>query len=110
MHDTTERIRRVELLAKELEHKKENKLLAGLSALCLVLSLFLVSASRSIMGSVHGNAQGAYGAMLLYEDAGGYVLVGVISFMAAVVITILCIRGKKKNEKRKEKLIGEEQN
>ena len=30
--------------------------------------------------------------MLLREDAGGYVLVAVVSFAAAVVITALCFR------------------
>ena len=30
--------------------------------------------------------------ILLHEGAGGYVLVGVISFSTAVMITVLCIR------------------
>ncbi|CUP62496.1 Bacterial Ig-like domain (group 2) [Blautia obeum] len=34
---------------------------------------------------------GMYGTILLHEDAGGYVLVAVISFTVAVVITALCI-------------------
>ena len=33
-----------------------------------------------------------FGAMLLRQDAGGYVLVAVVSFAAAAVITALCIR------------------
>ena len=37
-------------------------------------------------------AWGSFGAMLLREDAGGYVLVAVVSFAAAVAITALCIR------------------
>ena len=41
---------------------------------------------------------GQTGSSLLYEGVGGYVLVAVISFMAAVVITVLCMRwNKKKN-------------
>ena len=35
---------------------------------------------------------GMYGTILLYGDAGGYVLVAVASFILAVVITTLCIR------------------
>lgn len=30
--------------------------------------------------------------MLLREDAGGYVLVGVAAFVAAVVLTVVCMR------------------
>jgi hypothetical protein len=36
---------------------------------------------------------------LLGEDAGGYVLVGVISFVAAVCITVCCLKARNKEEK-----------
>ena len=46
-------------------------------------------------------AQGGFGAMLLREDAGGYVLVAVVSFAAAAAITALCIRLRnRKNQKK----------
>lgn len=41
---------------------------------------------------------GMYGAILLHEGAGGYVLVAVISFTMAVVITVLCIKFGKKGQ------------
>ena len=37
------------------------------------------------------------GAMLLYEDAGGYVLVGVAAFTAAVLMTVACMRIKRRS-------------
>ncbi len=40
--------------------------------------------------------------MLLREDAGGYVLVAVVSFAAAVVITALCFRLRSKENRRKD--------
>ena len=43
-----------------------------------------------------------YGAILLHEDAGGYVLVAVISFTVAVVITALCIKFRKKGQKSQD--------
>ena len=43
---------------------------------------------------------GTGGAMLLYQDAGGYVLVGVASFTAAVVITALCMKYRNREKKR----------
>ena len=46
-------------------------------------------------------AEGSFGAMLLREDAGGYVLVGVVSFAAAAVITALCFRLRNRENRRK---------
>ena len=47
-------------------------------------------------------AWGVFGAMLLREDAGGYVLVGVAAFAAAVVLTVVCMRMHER-EKQKQK-------
>ncbi len=100
MYNTTERIRRVKLLIRELQHKRETILIGGLSALCLVLSFSLVGVIRSMRGSVQGKAKGAYGALLLHEDSVGYVLVGVIAFAVATVITVVCIRYREKSKKK----------
>ena len=47
-------------------------------------------------------AWGSFGAMLLREDAGGYVLVAVISFAAAAAITALCIRLRNRENQKKD--------
>lgn len=100
MHDTAERIRRVQQRAGALRRKKENRFLGGLSSLCAVLAFFLVGAVGAMTGGGHcGTVPSLYGAMLLYEDAGGYVLAAVLAFTAAVVITVLCIRYRTKSEK-----------
>ena len=44
---------------------------------------------------------GVFGAMLLRQDAGGYVLVGVVSFTAAAVITALCFRLRIRENRKK---------
>ena len=44
--------------------------------------------------------QGIFGAMLLREDAGSYVLVGVVCFTLATVITALCFRLRNKAEEK----------
>ena len=46
-------------------------------------------------------AWGVFGAMLLREDAGGYVLVGVVSFAAAAAITALCFRLRNRESQKK---------
>lgn len=40
--------------------------------------------------------------MLLREDAGGYVLVAIVSFAAAVVITVLCFRLRIRENQKKD--------
>ncbi len=102
MHDTAERIRRVRLRAEELHRKRESRFLGGLGSLCMVLTFSLIGAIGALTGGGRGGmVPGLYGAMLLYEGAGGYVVVAVLSFAAAVVITVLCIRSREKIKRNK---------
>lgn len=101
MHDTAERVKRVKLRISERRHKQDNQLIVGLFTLCSVLSISLIAVIVTIEGKGVGVVPGMYGMMLLYEGAGGYVLVSVITFAAAVIITLLCIRGKEKSNKNK---------
>lgn len=96
MHNAAERIRRVKLRAEEIRRKRENKFLGSLFTLCLLLSTFLVGIIGKMGGGGRCAVVGFYGSTLMYENAGSYVLVGVISFVAAVIITVLCVRSKDK--------------
>lgn len=110
MHDTAERVRRMRLRAGELHRKRENRLLGALTSLCALLAVSLIGAVGTMTGGGHGGTvPGLYGTMLLYEDAGGYVLAAVLSFAAAVVITVLCIKYRAKSEKHNKKQNEEEQ-
>jgi len=40
------------------------------------------------------------GSTMLFDGVGGYVLVAVISFIAAVIITVICIRLQKKHREK----------
>ena len=70
------------------------------------LTLLLISGGAVLTLSMgrHSAALSLYGSILLHEDVGGYVLVGVISFTAAVVMTVLCVkyRERKKEPSAKE--------
>ena len=66
----------------------------------VVLCCCLIYGLGYFSGSSPGTVQGLSGATMLLENAGGYVLVGVLCFIAAVVITVLCIRAKERNNKR----------
>ena len=86
MYDTTERVRRVKQTALRLIQKRERTVLRRLGTLCTVLALGLTGALAHFTDGAPGAAvQGAYGATLLSDSAGGYVLVGVASFTAAAL-------------------------
>lgn len=100
MYDTEERIRRVKERAGELRARREKRSLRMLSALCLLLSLALIQTFVRLTDSPRGGSvQKMLGATLMFEDAGAYVLVGVLSFTLAVVVTILCLRHRYKKER-----------
>ena len=98
MYDTEKRIKLVKKRIHKYHRRQERRIVRRLSILCILLFLSLVGAV-GIMQSQPINATGMYGTILLHEGAGGYVLVAVISFTVAVVITALCIKFRKKRTK-----------
>lgn len=64
----------------------------------------------ALIGQGQVAAQGVFGAMLLRENAGGYVLVGVVSFAAAVVLTVLCMRLREWEKQNRENTEQKEEN
>ena len=104
MYDATERVRRAKRAARQLVRRQERKALRRLGTLCAALALALTGALTHFAGSIPGTVQGAYGATLLSDSAGGYVLVGVASFTAAAVLTVVCMRlhEREKREKNNE--------
>ena len=67
----------------------------------MLLCTALMQAADTFAVQGQTAAWGVFGAMLLREDAGGYVLVGVVCFAAAVVITALCFRLRKRENQKK---------
>ena len=75
----------------------------SLPAVCSVYPVIPVSRGNNGDNAQPANRHhGMYGAILLHEDAGGYVLVAVISFTVAVVITALCIKFRKREQKSQD--------
>ena len=102
MYDTARRVALVKQRVREMGRQRRRREVGGLSAVCLLLFAALMQAVGTLIGQGQTAAQGVFGAMLLREDAGGYVLVAVVSFAAAVVITALCFRLKSKENQRKD--------
>ena len=101
MYDTEKRIELVKKRMHEYHRRQERRTVCRLSVLCTLLFLSLVGTMR-IMHSQPIDITGMYGTILLHEDAGGYVLVAVISFTVAVVITALCIKFRKRGQKSQD--------
>ena len=101
MYDTEKRIELVKKRMHEYHRRQERRTVCRLSILCTMLFLSLVGA-MGIVQSQPINATGMYGTILLHEGAGGYVLVAVISFTVAVVITALCIKFRNREQKSQD--------
>ena len=111
MYDTTERVRRVKQTGLRLIQKRERTALRRLGTLCTALALGLTGALAHFIGGAPGAAvQGAYGATLLADSAGGYVLVGVASFTAAAVLTVVCMRLHEREKREKNNKTDKEGN
>ena len=102
MYDTARRVALVKQRVRENTRRRQRRGIYGLSAMCMLLFAALMQAAGTVVGPGQPEAWGVFGAMLLREDAGGYVLVSVVSFAAAVVITALCFRLKSKENQRKD--------
>ena len=101
MYDTARRVTLVKQRVRENTRRKRQRGIYGLSAMCMLLCAVLTQAVGTVVGPGQPEAWGAFGAMLLREDAGGYVLVAVVSFAAAAVITALCIRLRIRENQKK---------
>ena len=102
MYDTARRVALVKKRRHEYARRKQQREICGLSAACMLLFAALMQTAGTVVGPGQTAAWGAFGAMLLREDAGGYVLVGVVCFAAAVVITALCFRLRNRENQKKD--------
>ena len=86
MYDTARRVALVKKRVRDNTRRRQRRSVYGLSAACMLLFAALVQVESMAIERGQTAAQGAFGAMLLREDAGGYMLVAVAAFAAAVVL------------------------
>ena len=101
MYDTARRVALFKQRVRENTRRRQRHGIYGLSAACVLLFAVLMQAAGTVVGPGQPEAWGVFGAMLLREDAGGYVLVGVACFAAAVVITALCFQLRNRENQKK---------
>ena len=101
MYDTARRVALVKQRVRENTRRRQRREAISLSAACMLLCVVLTQTAGTVVGQGQPAAWGVFGAMLLREDAGGYVLVGVVCFATAVVITALCFRLRSREKQKK---------
>ena len=101
MYDTERRVALVKQRVRENTRRRQRHEAISLSATCMLLCAALMQTAGTVVGPGQPEAWGAFGAMLLREDAGGYVLVAVVSFAAAAAITALCFRLRIREKQKK---------
>ena len=101
MYDTARRVTLVKQRVRENTRRRQRRGIYGLSAACMLLFAVLMQTAGTVVGPGQPEAWGVFGAMLLREDAGGYVLVAVVSFAAAAAITALCFRLRNRENRKK---------
>ena len=102
MYDTARRVALVKQRVRENTRRRQRREVISLSAACILLCAALMQTAGTVVGPGQTSAWGVFGAMLLREDAGGYVLVAVVSFAAAAAITALCFRLRSRENRRKD--------
>ena len=101
MYDTARRVALVKQRVRENNRRRQRRGIYGLSAACMLLFAVLTQAANTVIGQGQTAVWGVFGAMLLRQDAGGYVRVGVVSFAAAAAITALCFRLRNRENQKK---------
>ena len=102
MYDTARRVALVKQRVRESTRRRQRRGIYGLSAMCMLLFAVLTQAANTVIGQGQTAVWGVFGAMLLRQDAGGYVLVAVVSFAAAAAITALCFRLRNRENQKKD--------
>ena len=102
MYDTARRVELVKRQIRKNTRRRQKRGIGRLSAVCMLLFAALMQTADRVVGPGQPEAWGVFGAMLLREEAGGYVLVAVVSFAAEVVITALCFRLRNRENQKKD--------
>lgn len=104
MINTESRVTLAREKAKIIRKQREKVVIHELMLICSILGILWIAVyAEMIRGIPKQLDTQMYGSMVLSDNAGGYVLVGVISFVAAVALTLLCLkyRNRKKNDSKK---------
>ena len=96
MRSNEERINLMHRRAEELQKKREKMILAGMGVASAFLGIILIVFTGYSIGAPGAVTDVAMaGTSMLADSAGGYVLVAVAAFFAAVLATEVCLKHRK---------------
>ena len=93
---TETRMREIRSRTRQYRKWYETRRLFSLTLCSLFLFAAIGVLFRSVQTPGAAAVAGGYGAVLLRDGAGAYVVVGIAAFAAGVALTVICIRLKKK--------------
>ena len=99
MRSTEERINLMHRRTEELRKRRERMILAGMGSVSAFLGLILLVVtvySAEAPGAITDAAMA--GTSMLADSVGGYVMVAVVSFIVAVVITATCLKYRQEKQ------------
>lgn len=99
MRSAKVRIKEVHRKIRLYKKKHENRFLFCLSVWNMFLLLCIGALSNALQIKGISFVTNGYSAVMLRNEAGAYVLVGICSFVMGAVLTIICIRMKEKKLK-----------
>ena len=94
------RIQKIHSRTRQYRARCEARQLCFLTACSLLLPAGMVLLMRGKLSPGVAAVADGYGAVLLRDGAGTYVVIGIAAFVVGVAVTVLCIRLKNKSKKR----------
>lgn len=91
---TDTRVRAIRSRTRQYRARCEARQLSILTACSLLLLAGIGLLLNHAQSSGVATVAGAYGAVLLQDGAGAYVVIGIAAFAAGVAMTVLCVRLK----------------
>lgn len=93
-----ERIGEIKKRTKKKRQKLEDRVTSvwAVCSLCFMTSICMMLAQVKMPGI--GAVANGYSSVLLRDGASGYVVTAIIAFMIGVIVTIICIRYRKKKQ------------
>ena len=110
MRTEEERLALLHARADALRRRRDRNVLTALGGVSFGLCICLFAVMADLNGTAHPALGGQFaGASLLGDLIGGYVLVAVLSFAAAVILTLICIRRQEREKKHGHEETEEDQ-
>ena len=97
---TDTRVRAIRSRTRQYRARCKARQLSILTACSLLLLAGIGLLLNHAQSSGVATVAGAYGAVLLQDGAGAYVVIGIAAFAAGVAVTVLCVRLKSRAARR----------